>query len=195
MTISPRNTLQAYSDRLKDVLTGVDWAAAEALALAMRDCWTEGRRVFLCGNGGSAANAIHAANDFHYGAGKAVGRGLRISALPSNVAVLTCLANDEGYADIYSRQLEVDADAGDILIVFSGSGNSPNILEALRKASEKGLRSFAILGYSGGKAKELADVPIHFPIDDMQISEDLQMIILHAIMQWLHAVSPNMEFK
>ena len=72
------------------------------------------------------------------------------------------------------------------MIAFSGSGNSPNIIEALKTARKMGLKSFAILGYSGGKALELADHPIHFPIDDMQISEDLQLIVGHMIMQWLY---------
>jgi D-sedoheptulose 7-phosphate isomerase len=75
----------------------------------------------------------------------------------------------------------------DVLIVFSGSGNSPNILKALEEAKRVGMRSYAVLGYSGGKAKALADVTIHFAIDDMQIAEDAQLIVGHMIMQWLHA--------
>jgi D-sedoheptulose 7-phosphate isomerase len=185
----------SYAARLGAVLASAEWSKVEDLAHAMRGCWAAGRRVFLCGNGGSAANAVHAANDFHYGAGMVTGRGLRVSALPANVAVLTCLANDEGYDKIFSRQLLVDSEAGDILVVLSGSGNSPNILAALRQAAAMNIRSFAILGYSGGKAKSLADVPIHFAVDDMQISEDLQMIVMHAIMQWLSKNPPTQESR
>ena len=76
---------------------------------------------------------------------------------------------------------------GDVLIAFSGSGNSPNILKALEQAQTIGMTSYAVLGYSGGKAKTIADVPIHFQIDDMQISEDAQTIIGHMLMQWLYA--------
>ena len=76
---------------------------------------------------------------------------------------------------------------GDVLITFSGSGNSPNIVKALEEAKKIGMTSYAVLGYSGGKAKALADVPIHFAIDDMQISEDAQVIIGHMLMQWLYA--------
>ena len=109
-----------------------------------------------------------------------------MTALPANPAVITCLANDEGYDDIFSLQLAVQAEPGDVLIVFSGSGNSPNILRALECAREMRLRSYAVLGYGGGKAKQLTDVPIHFAVDDMQISEDLQMVVGHMLMQWLY---------
>lgn len=195
MTGSPRAFVNSYAAQLQAVLAAADWSKVEDLAQAMRVCWATGRRVFLCGNGGSAANAVHAANDLHYGAGKAFGRGLRVLALPANVAVLTCLANDEGYSDIFSHQLRVDGEAGDILVAFSGSGNSPNILAALRQAAEMGIQSFAVLGYSGGKAKGLADVPIHFAVDDMQICEDMQMIVIHAIMKWLSQNPPAQEMR
>src|SRR5213079_3704559 len=92
------------------------------------------RQVFLCGNGGSAGNAIHLANDFLYGISKRPGSGLRVNALASNPAVITCLANDEGYDRIFSLQLAVQAQAGDVLVALSGSGNSQNILLALEQA-------------------------------------------------------------
>jgi len=76
-------------------------------------------------------------------------------------------------------------------VALSGSGNSPNILKVLAKAKEMGVKSYAILGYSGGKAKAMADVPIHFPVDDMQLSEDLQLIVGHMIMQWMYANRPQ----
>ena len=174
-----------YSQRLSRVMTNMDWLPVAALANDLLDCWRSGRQVFFAGNGGSAGNAIHLANDFLYALSKRAGSGLRVEALPANSAVLTCLANDEGYDEIFSIQLAVKARTNDVLIVFSGSGNSPNILRALEEAKSIGMRSYAVLGYSGGKAKELADVPIHCEIDDMQISEDMQLIIGHMINQWL----------
>jgi D-sedoheptulose 7-phosphate isomerase len=115
------------------------------------------------------------------------GPGLRAHALPANAAVLTCLANDTDYSEIFSLQLQTFGQPGDILLALSGSGNSPNILKAIEKGRALGMRTFAILGYSGGKAKTLVDVPIHFPVDDMQISEDLQLIVGHMVMQWMMA--------
>ena len=111
--------------------------------------------------------------------------GLQVEALPANSSILTCLANDGGYETIFSHQLKVKASLGDILIVLSGSGNSPNVVSALKVGNDIGMKTFAILGFSGGKCKHLAQHPIHFEIDDMQISEDLQLIVGHMCMQWL----------
>lgn len=181
---------EAYADRLSTVLAATDWSPVARLAEEVNRCWREGAQVFLCGNGGSAGNAIHLANDYVYGIAKRTGGGLRATALSANAAVITCLANDVGYDRIYAEQLAVQARAGDLLIVLSGSGNSPNIVAALEQAQHMGVRSCAILGFSGGKCKALADIPIHFPIDDMQISEDLQLVVGHMLMQWLYANRP-----
>jgi D-sedoheptulose 7-phosphate isomerase len=180
-----------YSRRLQALLAESDWTATAQLAEDLIQCWKTGRQVFLCGNGGSAANAMHLANDFLYGISKSFGSGLRVTALPANGSVLTCLANDEGYEHIYSMQLAVQARKDDLLIVLSGSGNSPNIVNALVEARRMGVKSYAILGYSGGKAKALADVPMHFAVDDMQLSEDMQLVAGHMIMQWLYRNRPE----
>jgi D-sedoheptulose 7-phosphate isomerase len=179
-----------YASRLQAVLQSGNWGGVKRLAEELRDCWITKRQVFICGNGGSAGNAIHLANDFIYGISKQHGSGLRVTAMPANSAVLTCLANDEGYESIFSMPLAVQADAGDVLIVLSGSGNSPNILKVLEEARKIGMKSFAILGYTGGKAKALADVSLHFPVEDMQIAEDMQLIVGHMVMQWLYAKRP-----
>jgi D-sedoheptulose 7-phosphate isomerase len=151
----------------------------------LKKAWVSGSAVYICGNGGSAGNAIHLANDFIYGINRITGLGLRIEALPANAAVLTCLANDTGYENIYSQQLLVKGCADDVLIVLSGSGNSPNIIKALEVSKQIGMNSVAILGFNGGKCLDLADCPIHIEIDDMQVSEDMQLIIGHMCMQYL----------
>jgi len=179
-----------YARRLQAVLQAADWTGVLRLAKELRDCWQSDRQLFLCGNGGSAGNAIHLANDFLYGVSKTFGSGLKVSALPANSSVLTCLANDVGYDEIFSYQLAVQARQDDVLIVLSGSGNSPNIVKALEQAKVLKLRTFAILGYSGGKAKTMADVAIHFAVDDMQISEDMQLVVGHMVMQWLYENQP-----
>jgi len=192
-TPGPVTTCSDYSSRLQLALQTADWSGVSRLAEELHDCWRNGRQVFLCGNGGSAGNAMHLANDFLYGISKTRGSGLRVNALPANSSVLTCLANDEGYDEIFSLQLAVQGRPGDVLIVLSGSGNSPNILKALAQAKTTGLRTYAILGYTGGKAKAMADVVIHFSVDDMQISEDLQLIAGHMVMQWLYQNQPHKE--
>jgi D-sedoheptulose 7-phosphate isomerase len=174
-----------YARRLGAILEAAQWDAVADLAAELKACWSDGRQVFICGNGGSAANAAHLANDFLYGISKQLGSGIRISALSANSSVLTCLANDCGYDAIFAMQLAVQARAGDVLIVLSGSGNSPNIVSALKQAKAMQLKTYAIVGYDGGKARAMADVPIHFDVHDMQISEDLQLIVGHMVMQWL----------
>lgn len=186
-----RNTaFVGYASRLQGVLQASDWSPVEDLATDMLAAWKNGNQVFFCGNGGSAGNAVHLANDYIYGVAKRTGGGIRAVALSANPAVLTCLANDVGYDHIYSEQLAVLANEGDVLVTLSGSGNSPNILQVLEKAKSMKVKSYAILGYTGGKAKALADVPIHFPVNDMQIAEDLQLVVGHMLMQWLYENRP-----
>ena len=191
LNLSPNEFTTGYATRLQEVLSNSEWTGVNQLAVDMLACWREGRRVFLCGNGGSAGNAIHLANDFLYGIAKTTGGGLKVLALTSNTAVLTCLANDVGYEQVFSEQLAVHGQQGDLLIALSGSGNSGNIVRAIVQAKSMGVKSFAILGFDGGQCKQIADVPIHFPVADMQIAEDLQLIVGHMLMQWLYTNRPQ----
>ena len=184
-----------YLERLQGCFNKTNLEAIENLGKELLQAWIDGRNVYICGNGGSAANAIHIANDLHYGIG-ACGPGktlpgLRIEALPANTGVITCLANDTGYENIYAHQLEVKGKKGDLLIALSGSGNSPNIIKALETANDIGLKTVAILAFTGGKCKELAKTVIHFDIKDMQIAEDTQLVVGHLCMQWLNSHMPN----
>lgn len=190
-TITAKDLVFGYSSRLQDVLASSDWSGVNLLAQDMLRCWQQKRQVFLCGNGGSAGNAVHLANDFLYGIAKKTGAGLRVQALSANPAVMTCLANDVGYEFIFSEQLAVQARDGDLLIALSGSGNSPNIVRVIEQAKAMNVKSYAILGFTGGKCKDLADVPIHFPVNDMQIAEDMQLIVGHMMMQWLYLNRPQ----
>ena len=181
-----------YAHKLGDVLDSSDWSVVAQLGQEMRDCWAAGQQMFFCGNGGSAGNAIHLANDFLYGIAKRTGGGMKVQALSANPAVITCLANDVGYDHIYSEQLAVLGQSGDLLVVLSGSGNSPNILRVLEQAKTMNVKSCAILGYTGGRCTSLADFSIHFPVDDMQIAEDMQLVVGHMLMKWLYKNPPQM---
>ena len=184
-----------YVHCLKRALDLLPAEPLEALAHSLMTAWKQRRQVFIFGNGGSAGNAVHLANDFLYGISKELGHALRVTALPANSAVITCLANDQGYDGIFFRQLAVLAEPGDVAIALSGSGNSPNILRALEHCAANGIESFAVLGYSGGKAKTLASHAIHVPVDDMQISEDLQLVVGHLMMQWLYAHKDHVQAR
>ena len=194
-SISDKLFFNEYSHRLQDVLAKSDWSPVVKLAEDLQLCLKENRRLFICGNGGSAGNAIHLANDFLYGIAKRSGGGLKVLSLSDNPAVITCLANDLGYDQIFSEQLAVQGEKNDLLIVLSGSGNSPNIIRVINQAKKMNIKSYAILGFDGGQCKELADVAIHFSVNDMQIAEDMQIVVGHMIMQWLYMNRPKIDLK
>jgi len=175
-----------YANRIANLLIEYNWHPVELLGEALYTAWNSRQQVFICGNGGSAANAIHLANDFLYGiASDVTDPGLRVEALPANSAVLTCLANDVGYEEVFAEQIRVKGNPGDLLIVLSGSGNSENVVRALDAAKDRDMNTCGILGYSGGECLRRANIVIHFPIDDMQIAEDMQLIVGHMCMQYL----------
>lgn len=178
-----KSFFEDYQNRLINCMQSFDWSSVVQLAQKIISVQKEDRFVFLCGNGGSFANAMHIANDLLCFQ-KAKGKGINVTALLANQSILTCLANDIGYENIFSFQLKSLGKKGDLLIVLSGSGNSLNILNAVDTAKKMGISTCAILGFDGGKCLSLADITIHFPVNDMQIAEDLQLIVGHMLMQW-----------
>lgn len=176
-----------YARRLQHAFAEGPISAIGQLATALLDALQQGTHVFIAGNGGSAANAMHLANDFLYGIGKEFGVGLRVEALPANASILTCLANDMSYDEVFAEQIRLKGRPGDLLIVLSGSGNSPNVVRAIEAAHTREMKTFAVLGFSGGRCRGAVQCPIHFAVDDMQISEDLQLMVGHMCMQWVRA--------
>ena len=176
-----------YSKNLNLILESADWSSVSVLGQDLKTCWLNGNNVFLCGNGGSAGNASHLANDLIYGVAKKKGEGIKSISLSDNSSVITCLANDVGYENIFSEQLAVLGKKGDILIALSGSGNSSNIISVVHEAHSLGIKSHAILGFDGGECKKIVNNSIHFDINDMQLSEDLQLIVGHMLMKWLYS--------
>lgn len=144
------------------------------LAKAIKDA----KRVYIAGNGGSAANALHFANDL-------ISCGIRAHALTGDVSTLTCIGNDNGYTEVFARQVRVFAEEGDLLLVLSGSGRSPNILAALAAARDVGAKSWAIVGaYRETEAEKVADNCLRFG-RDMQEAEEKQIYLAHKVMRWL----------
>ena len=174
-----------YASKLAKLLENYNWVEVERLVASLHRIWLQRDKLFICGNGGSAANAAHIANDFLYGIGAGKVPGMNVEALTSNLAVLTCLANDIGYESVFSCQIEAKGNSTDLLIVLSGSGNSPNVVAALEIAKTIGMETWAIVGYDGGRCAKLADNSIHIEVADMQIAEDFQLIIAHMCMQSL----------
>lgn len=182
--------LATYTSKVHAMIDSPTMSKVDLLARSIARVWREDRYMYFCGNGGSAGNANHLANDFTYGVGLRHGKGIRVESLSANPSVITCLGNDIGYEKIYSEQIRVKGRAGDLLVVFSGSGSSPNVVRALETANEVGMETVAILGFDGGRSLSLASLAIHFPIDDMQVAEDLQLSVGHLVMQWLCEMGP-----
>jgi D-sedoheptulose 7-phosphate isomerase len=145
----------------------------------------ESSQVFVAGNGGSAATASHMANDLVWGLARKGLRPMRAIALTDNVALMTAIANDDGYAAIFVRQLEALGKRGDVLVAISGSGNSENVVRALEVARAMGLVTAGILGMDGGRARALVDVAIVVPSADYGPIEDLHMVVDHLALAFL----------
>lgn len=141
--------------------------------------------IFICGNGGSAANSLHMANDFNLVLLKKNKYKCYVDSLSSNQSIISCIANDFGYENIFSEQLKIRAKKNDLLICLSGSGNSKNIIKAIEISLKMNLNIFSILGFNGGEAKKLSKKYFHIEINDMQYSEDAQNIINHVCAKWL----------
>lgn len=147
-----------------------------------------GNRIYIAGNGGSAATASHMANDLLKGARRFGREGFRSICLADSTPIVTCLANDFCYDDIYSIMLKTYAEPGDLFIVFSGSGNSPNVVRGAATAKEIGLTTIEFGGRDGGKLKEYCDLCLIAPTDSMEQLEDMHMLYEHAIVSLLQKV-------
>jgi len=141
---------------------------------------SSGGTLFWCGNGGSAADSQHLAAEL-VGRFKKDRKALRSIALTTDTSILTCVANDYSYEDIFSRQLEALAREGDVLVAISTSGNSENVLRALRVAKELEVKTIALLGKDGGQAKALADQAITIPSDSTARIQEAHILIGHIL--------------
>ena len=139
-------------------------------------------RIYICGNGGSAATASHFQNDFNKGVSEYIDVPFRFHCLNDNVATLMAIANDIGYEEVFRFQLRNNLEENDVLVAISGSGNSHNVIRAVEYAIEHGCKIIGLTGFSGGKLKELSDISLHAPVNSMQVTEDIHMIFDHLMM-------------
>lgn len=193
--------LQAYRNREIEAYKRLDLEAVNTVMNVLEKARLSGKHIFICGNGGSAATASHYAGDFNKGvnmgllgvdghntdglsnAEKMKGIPLyNFECLSDNVPTMMAVSNDESYTEAFRFPLSVKMKEDDILIGISGSGNSVNVINAMEYAKEHGGTTIAIVGYSGGKMKKMADYTIHVDINDMQIAEDLHMVLGHMMM-------------
>jgi phosphoheptose isomerase len=149
------------------------------------NAYTLGATVFACGNGGSAAIANHLQCDHLKGIRTATDLVPRVVSLSSSIELITAIANDLAYENVFSYQLQSQSASGDVLIAISSSGSSPNILRALTWARDHDLRTIALTGFSGGEAMNIADVAIHVSGANYGVVEDLHQAIMHALAQYI----------
>lgn len=179
------NYLPQIADYLKteiEILQNLDHQAVNTLMNMMEETRLAGKRIFICGNGGSAATASHFVCDFMKGVSLEQKVKYDFECLNDNTPLMLAIANDIGYEDVFEMPLRAKLHEGDLVIGISGSGNSENVVRAIRYAREHGGRTAALVGYSGGKLLTLADHAVHVKIDNMQIVEDVHMILDHLMM-------------
>ena len=175
--------VEDYLERLHRAIDGLPRERLAQLAQTLLGAYRNDKQVFTIGNGGSASTASHLAADLAKNTTGPNMRRFRITSLGDNAAIVTALANDLGYEHVFSEQLVNLIRAGDVLIAVSASGNSPNIVNAIRYAQQQSAYVVALLGFDGGVAATLADNAIIVPSRDFGIVEDLHLAINHILVE------------
>ena len=178
-------SVSSYFDHLSHMMGELDHASVDAAISLIQKTWIDKKKIIVCGNGGSAPTASHYINDWNKMAYLSTGRPFRGHCLSDNMGLMTAYSNDISYDDVYSEQLKNLMDSGDLVIAISGSGNSENVVRAIKYANQSGGITLAICGYDGGKIKKLAQHSLWIPSFDMQICEDLHFVFGHMVMKSL----------
>ncbi len=180
----------AHLERTLRALARLDQAAVERLVAEVLSTQERGGTIFVCGNGGSATTASHFAQDLakSTATGPADDRRLRVLALTDSVSNLTAWANDLGYDAVFEQQLRALGRPGDLLLALSGSGKSPNVLNAVRYANAAGISTFAVTGADGGELRGLARDAVHVEAVEMEVAENVHLVVAHqvvcAVREW-----------
>lgn len=181
--------IEGYYNYLFKLLNTVDMHAIASFAEEMERARRGNKTVFFIGNGGSAATASHMANDFGMDILKKTGGDIpfRAMALTDNAAVMLAIANDDGYERLFVNQLRVHYRSGDSLVAISASGNSPNVVAAAEWVKGQGGKVISLVGFDGGKLKDISDVLIHAKSEKGEYGpvEDVHMIMDHLVANWL----------
>src|SRR5436305_8500570 len=185
--MNPTNQCRSYFDLLSHTIRALPFEQVDNVAELLFLAYERQSTIFIFGNGGSAALASHFACDLGKGTVNGAGKRFRVMALTDNVPLMTAWANDLNFADIFAEQLANFAMPGDLAFAISGSGNSPNVLKALKLAKQTGLTTAGLTGFSGGQMSDLCDACIVVPCDNMQIIEDLHLCISHSLFTCIRA--------
>lgn len=177
--------ISEYFEREKQVIDAINKQQLSQVMNLLEQAREEGRQIFIMGNGGSAATASHYVCDFNKGVSIHKNKRYRFICLNDNVPTMMAYANDISYGDVFVEPLQNFYNEGDVVVGISGSGNSENVVRALDWAKKHNAITIAITGYDGGKLHRIADYGVNIPVNDMQITEDLHMMLDHCMMKIL----------
>ena len=176
-------SINNYIDEHAAVFRSMDQSAIQKCLDLITMTVKNDKKILTCGNGGSASTASHYITDWNKMFNLATGKKFKGIALTDNIGAITAFGNDLSYEDVFSGQVNSLMDEGDLLIVVSGSGNSPNVIKAIESARASKGNVLGVLGYDGGKALPLCDEVFHTPSWDMQICEDIHLSFGHLVMK------------
>lgn len=175
------NEIDSYFAQISQVLRNVDRQSINDLLVELLAVRERNGYIYVFGNGGSAATAVHFGSDLLKGVSYGLEKRFRVLCLNDNVSAITCIANDLSYEDIFVEQLKNFIKAGDLVFGISCSGNSPNVVKAMKYARSCGVRTAGLGAFTGGQLSILSDVFVLAPVDSFEISEDVHVIILHLL--------------
>jgi len=177
---------KSYLQHLNKVLSGILLSEIDDFVKVLLEARERGSTIFFIGNGGSAATASHFANDIAIGS-REFDKPFRVISLCDNQAVITAIANDDGYEKIFSQQLRVLLKKQDVVVSISASGNSPNLIHAIKETKTMGAISVGISAFDGGRMKNLVDFSLHVPTEKGEYgpAEDAHMVLDHLVANYL----------
>ena len=177
--------LKAYTDRISETIAGIDPAEFQKAVGILTEAHQNDRQVFIAGHGGSAGTANHFSCDFGKNAVQTPGvRRFRIQSLSSNVEKITAFGNDIAFDEIFSQQMENLFNPGDVLILVSASGKSPDLIRACEHAKRKGSPIIGLTGFEGGSVRDYADANLIVPLESYEMIEDIHSMILHLFVYY-----------
>jgi D-sedoheptulose 7-phosphate isomerase len=184
---SQDHSASGYTKKLGELLGRLDFAAIDAGVDLIEKAWRDSRQIIALGNGGSSLTALHFINDWNKSIYLSSGIPFRGRTLVDNIGLVMSYANDVSFEDVFAEQLKNILQPGDLVLALSGSGNSENVIRAVKYANDHGAITLGLCGYRGGKLKETAQHVIWVDADDMQLSEDIHFFFGHIVMQRLCA--------
>lgn len=191
--------IRDYFYQLTKEVAEISLKDIKKVALVLFDAYKKDRQIFIFGNGGSATLASHFACDLGKGTLHRVydqkEKRFRVISMADNVALLTAYANDLGYENIFSQQLKNLVNKGDVVVAITGSGNSPNVLRAIKTAKNRGAITIAFLGFDGGKLKKMVDYSLHVHSNHYGRIEGIHSVLTHLITAYLTEIKKNNDLK